>query len=323
MRFISWLWPGSANGKSAGDEERALSADLLLEGWGLMGGATASGKHVGRRLALQLGAIWRGVNLISNDVAKLPLHLYERTADDERVRVMSEPAAARIVEPNRYMTAFTFRRFVQFNAMTAGNGYAWINRDNGGRPLELLPIDGERVDVELNGFEPRYVIVLEGFEEAVSFENMIHISGIGYQLHQGASMISFGAEEIGLAAAAREHSSSFFANDATPRMVLEHPDQLSDNAKKALRAAWEKTYGGSRNAFKTAILEEGMKVHTMSATAKDSELNATRLHETRELANFIGVPPHLLGDPNRTSFASLEQENQSYLDRSLDPWLVQ
>jgi HK97 family phage portal protein len=81
-------------------------------------------------------------------------------------------------------------------------------------------------------------------------------------------------------------------------------------------------YSGLENAHKAALLEDGVDLKILSNNARDSQLLETRAHEIREVANWFGIPPHKLGDTTRTAYASLEQENQSYLDDAVDPWLV-
>jgi hypothetical protein len=66
-----------------------------------------------------------------------------------------------------------------------------------------------------------------------------------------------------------------------------------------------------------------MKANPLAINAKDAQLIEARTFEIRDVANILGVPPHKLGDTTRTAYASLEQENWSYLSEALDGWLSQ
>jgi hypothetical protein len=159
-------------------------------------------------------------------------------------------------------------------------------------------------------------------EATIAREDMLHIRGFGDSL-EGAGVVTKARESFGLGMAAAKYGSVFFKNGARPSAVLEHPARLGEEAERTLRASWENLHTGDlENKHKIAILEEGMKLNIFQMSNEDAQFLQTRQFEIREVANWFGLPPHKLGDTTRTAFASLEQENQSFLDDSLDPWLV-
>lgn len=288
-----------------------------------MGGTpSSSGVRVGRESALSYSPFWRGVNLISRDVGKLPLHIYKRVGDGKERA--SEHAGYGLLrwKPNTEMTAFVFRQTLQSHALTEGNGIAYVFRNGRGDPIELIPLlPGKAWPVRENG-KLMYVTDVNGTWRKLLKENVLHIKGLsfdgltGYPLHHKAK------NSLGLGMAAEEFGSRYFRNGAEPSVVIEHPGKLSPQAATNLRESWTQMHAGLTNAHKAAILEEGMKVNSIGSNARQSQLIETRAFQIREVANFLNLPPHKLGDTTHTSFASLEQENQSYLDDALDPWLV-
>lgn len=79
---------------------------------------------------------------------------------------------------------------------------------------------------------------------------------------------------------------------------------------------------GMKNSHKVGLLQDGVRFQQLTVEPEHAQFLETRQFEVRAtVANIIGVPPHLLGDDTRTSHSSLEQENLSYLQRSLNPWL--
>src|SRR5690348_7196708 len=118
----------------------AIGEDSIL-GEVLTGGKST--RRVNRKRALGLSAVWRGVNLIANDVGRHTFRVYKYAGDG----LLDDPAhqAARVMRrPNGYMTPFTFRQTLQAHALLSGNGYAYIWRDANARPLELLPLDPDQ-----------------------------------------------------------------------------------------------------------------------------------------------------------------------------------
>jgi HK97 family phage portal protein len=153
-------------------------------------------------------------------------------------------------------------------------------------------------------------------------ENIFHLKGLtSWDGMEGYSVIKYAKQSFNLGLSLRDYGKAFFDNNCKPSYVLEHPGMLNEDAKRnILRSLKSQLGSGASNAHKAAVLWEGMKLHEYSVNAEDAQLIETRQFETREVASWFGIPPHKLGDDTRTSYNSLEQENQSYLD-ALDPWL--
>ncbi len=290
----------------------------------ILGGSVSSaGISINRENALTYAAVWRAVDMISSDIGKLPLHIYRRT-DRGKERDPQHPAYQLLrYKPNSEMTANIMRKTMQAHVLLTGNAYAYIFRRMDGTPVELVPLNPESTyPVRENG-RLWYITTLSNQSmRRLNPSNVIHIRGLGFDGLQGYSVITKAAESIGFGLALRKYGSVFFKNNARPNVILEHPNTLSPQAADRLKRSWESLYSGLDNAHKTAILEEGMKAHILSINAEDAQLLQSRQFEIREIANWFGVPPHKLGDDSRTAYNSLEQENQSYLDQALDPWLV-
>lgn len=289
---------------------------------GSIGEGTASGVKVSPEKALTYSPLWRGVNLISGDVAKLPCEVFAREGEGKR-RATEHPAFVLLRrKPNREMKAYDFKKLMLSNAVIHGNGLAYIDRRGDGTPLELIPLRPGVCNAVRYGGVLFYVVEIGGEFRKLLPENVFHIKGLSPDGLMGYSLIDKAKESLGSGMAARDYGSRFFRNNARPSGLLEHPKNLSEPAARKLRDSWNEIHAGLNNSHKVAILEEGMKYTAIGINARDSQLLETRQFEVREIANWIGVPPHKLGDSSRTAYNSLEQENQSYLDEALDPWLV-
>jgi HK97 family phage portal protein len=292
----------------------------------LGGGRSAAGVVVNSSTALEYPAIWKGVNLISRDVGKLPLFIYRRLPEGGKERANTHPAYRLLRhKPNPFQTAVDFKATLQAQALLWGNGYAFIDRAKTGAAGQLLPLDAAITWPVRRGGLVWYRTVVDDQQVALMATDVFHVKGLPDGSSgglAGLSVLAKARESVGLGLAAREYQARFFSNDASPRAVLEHPGKLTDGARDHLRESWEKIHKGLSNKHRLAVLEEGMKLNPYSVSPADAELLKTREFEIRDVANWIGAPAHKLGDPTKTSFASLEQENQSYLDDALDPWLA-
>lgn len=278
-----------------------------------------SGVAVSRETALTYAALWRGVTLISTDIGKLPLVVYERATDGKQEATDHPLYYLLKHEPNAVMSSLTFRQTIQADALLHGNGYAYVLR-SGEEVVELLPLSAQVTNPETKKGPFHYVTWIEGVEYSIPPEDVIHIRGLSPDGINSYSLINKARESLGLGIAARKYGARFFKNNARPTTILKHPQKLSKEAAERLKEGWRTAYGGE-NQHGTAVLEEGMDAVFSGFNNEQSQYLETRQHEIREVAAWLGLPPHKLGDNSRTAYASLEQENQSYLDECLDGWL--
>ena len=125
---------------------------------------------------------------------------------------------------------------------------------------------------------------------------------------------------IGMAIACEEFGAKFFANGAAPSGVLEHPGTIKDPSK--VRDTWQSQFGGSSNTGKVAVLEEGMKYTPISISPEQAQFLETRKFQINEIARIFRVPPHMVGDLEKSSFSNIEQQSLEFVTYTLDPWIV-
>jgi HK97 family phage portal protein len=294
-------------------------AEWLVDVFG--GGQADSGILVNSKTALTYSPVYRATALLARSVAKLPLLVYKRTGDGKE-RATDHPAYNLLRQrPNSDMGAFKWKETCQARVLNKGNSYSYVIRDGSGKPIEIIPLVPDKTyPVRENGIL-MYVTEVSGQIRKLPASNVLHIRGLGDDGILGQSVISYAKESLGLGMAAQKFGAVFFKNGAKPSIVLEHPANLSKPAAERLRDSWMTAHSGLDNAHKPAVLEEGMKVNAYSQSNEDSQLLGLLAANVRDVANWYGLPPHLLGDTTRTAYASLEMENQSFLDNSLDPWL--
>lgn len=288
-------------------------------------GATesAAGVSISAETALRYAPWWRGINLLSSDVGKLPLFVYRRVgAGKERDPSHQAFRLLRYTANNELMSAFVFKQTLTSHALSHGNGYAWILRSGDARPQELIVLDPFNV-MPLRENGRLWYAVRVGFEwRRVNPTEIFHLKGLSPDGMVGYSVYRKAKESLGEGMAAQEYGQRFFSNGARPSVVIEVPQGMSDDAQQNFLRQWERMHTGLAASHRTAILTHGAKANAFSVNARDSQLHEIRKFNLVDIANWIGVPVHKVGGEGRTAYSSLEQENQAYLDESLDPWLV-
>ena len=294
-----------------------------------LGGST-SGKAVTERSAMQMTAVYSCVRVLAEAIAGLPLHLYRYTPDGSKVKAVDHPLYLLLHdEPNPEMSSFVFRETLMTHLLLWGNAYAQIIRNGKGEVIALYPLMPNRMSVDRDEHGQLYYTYTRASDEAKTMTGMtvllppsdvLHIPGLGFDGLVGYSPIAMAKNAIGLAIATEEYGAKFFANGAAPSGVLEHPGTIKDPSR--VREAWMSQFGGSANSGKVAVLEEGMKYTPISISPEQAQFLETRKFQINEIARIFRVPPHMVGDLEKSSFSNIEQQSLEFVKYTLDPWVI-
>ena len=300
-------------------------------GYSFLFGRTTSGKPVNERTAMQTTAVYACVRILAEAVASLPLHVYEYQDDGGKKLVHDHPLYYLLHdEPNPEMTSFVFRETLMSHLLIWGNAYAQIIRDGAGRVLGLYPLLPDKMDVQRDDRGNIYYVYSRNSDENPMFkeygnirlkaEDVLHIPGLGFDGLIGYSPIAMAKNAVGMTLACEEYGASFFANGANPGGVLEHPGVLKDPSK--VRESWNSVYRGVSNAHKIAVLEEGMKYQQIGIPPEEAQFLETRKFQVNEIARLYRIPPHMVGDLDKSSFSNIEQQSLEFVKYTLDPWVI-
>lgn len=284
---------------------------------------SASGKKVTEESALQITAVYACVRVLAETLAGLPLHVYRYNSSGGKEKYRNHPLYKLLHdEPNPEMTSFAFRETLMSHLLLWGNAYAQVIRDGAGVVRALYPLMPNRMAVKRSESGRVYYEYTRQTGERVPLiaENVLHIPGLGFDGLVGYSPIDMAREAIGLAMATEEYGAKFFANGAAPGGVLEHPGTLKDPHK--VRESWNAAYQGSQNAHRVAVLEEGMKYTPIGISPEQAQFLETRKFQINEIARIFRVPPHMIGDLEKSSFSNIEQQSLEFVKYTLDPWVI-
>lgn len=300
-------------------------------GYSFLFGRTTSGKPVNERTAMQTTAVYACVRILAEAIASLPLHVYEYQDDGGKKLVHDHPLYYLLHdEPNPEMTSFVFRETLMSHLLIWGNAYAQIIRDGAGRVLGLYPLLPDKMEVQRDDKGNIYYVYSRNSDENPMFkeygniklkaEDVLHIPGLGFDGLIGYSPIAMAKNAVGMTLACEEYGASFFANGANPGGVLEHPGVLKDPSK--VRESWNSVYRGVSNAHKIAVLEEGMKYQQIGIPPEEAQFLETRKFQINEIARLYRIPPHMVGDLDKSSFSNIEQQSLEFVKYTLDPWVI-
>lgn len=294
-------------------------------------GHTTAGKNVNEMSAMQMTAVYSCVRILSEAVAGLPLQLYRYNDNGGRERALDHPLYRLLHdEPNPEMTSFVFRETLMSHLLLWGNAYAQIVRNGRGDVLGLYPLMPNKMKVDRDNKGNLYYEYSRTSEDSNTLgkqqkvilrpSDVLHIPGLGFDGLVGYSPIAMAKNAIGLALATEEYGAKFFANGAAPGGVLEHPGVVKDPQK--IRDSWNSAFQGSANAHKVVVLEENMKYQPIGISPEQAQFLETRKFQINEIARIFRVPPHMVGDLEKSSFSNIEQQSLEFVKYTLDPWVV-
>ena len=289
--------------------------------------AEAAGISITPELALSITAVYSCVRVIAETLATLPLFVYRRLENGGKERATTHPLYDVLHHrPNQWQTRVEFIEMLAGHVALRGNGYADIAPGRRGAVNDLIPIHPDRVKVEIEASTglPLYKIrrFPDNKEVTRLFGEVMHVRGLSSNGYQGMSPIALAREAVGLAKQTERHGASLFSNKAIPGGVLEHPDELDEEALGRLRDSLGETYTGAEGWHRPLILEEGMKWHQISLTAEDAQFLETRKFQVIEVARLFRVPPHLIQDLERATFSNVEQMALDFVMHTVRPWAV-
>lgn len=293
-------------------------------------GGSSSGKVVTERSAMQMTAVYACVRILSEAIAGLPLHMYRYKDDGGKEKALDHPLYLLLHdEPNPEMSSFVFRETLMTHLLLWGNAYAQIIRNGKGEVVALYPLMPNKMTVSRDETGQLYYTYQKSQDElpkdntytvTLHPSDVLHIPGLGFDGLVGYSPIAMAKNAIGLAIATEEYGSKFFANGAAPSGVLEHPGTIKDPQR--VRESWMSQFGGSANSNKIAVLEEGLKYTPISISPEQAQFLETRKFQINEIARIFRVPPHMVGDLEKSSFSNIEQQSLEFVKYTLDPWVV-
>ena len=291
-------------------------------------GQSTSGKNVNERSSMQMTAVYACVRILSEAIAGLPLHLYRYNEDGGKEKAVDNTLYTLLHdEPNPEMTSFIFRETLMTHLLLWGNAYAQIIRNGKGEVIALYPLMPDRMKVDRDDsgelyyeYYPTDDSKFKGKSVILKPHEVLHIPGLGFDGLVGYSPIAMAKNAIGMAIACEEFGAKFFENGAAPSGVLEYPGTLKDPGR--VRETWQSQFGGSSNSGKVAVLEEGMKYTPISISPEQAQFLETRKFQINEIARIFRIPPHMVGDLEKSSFSNIEQQSLEFVKYTLDPWVI-
>lgn len=284
-----------------------------------VGQGTMSGMRVSADSAMQLSAVFRAVCLVSGHMALMPIKFYKSGTRDQ---ITKHPLLTLLNNrPNHLQNAFEWREMLQGHLELRGNAYNEIMTNARGQITELMPIHPDKIQpvMLINGDYRWRITDPDGSERTVSRGQIWHLKILTTNGITGLSVISCARESFGLGLAAQGYGGRFFANDARPGGWIEVPGGFENKeSRQKFRESIQEAQSGA-NRGKNMVLDRGMQYHEIAVSNADAQFLETRKFNVSDIARWFGVPPHKIGDLDRSTNNNIEQQALEYWQDGLQP----
>lgn len=323
-RIWKAIWSPATN-----EGQNTITTGQGLDAWLRLGasGSTIAGVSVNEDNVLQIADVWKVVRVLSEDVGKLPLDLMRREGKNSSPAIDHPSFKMLHTQPNPFQTKLEFWESMMAHALTRGNAYALMNRTRLGI-TEMLPVEPQRVKVKRMRDQSRQYTIARTDENGGLLDPIVtdqrevfHLPGLSLNGVVGLSLVALLRETLGGNKATVQHGSAFFGNGAKPNAVYQMDGRLSDPSYERLKAELNTDYTGT-SAYRTLLLEEGLKFQQTSMSQEDAQFIDTRKMNRSDVAGIWRVPLHKIMDLDKATFSNIEQMDRQYITDSLLGWLI-
>jgi HK97 family phage portal protein len=239
--------------------------------------------------------------------------------------------------PNMTYTQFELWELAVVHVATWGNAYIRKIRSPGptgpgsGPITDLIPIYPSRVTPKLDDDGNKIFLVKQIDPKTgkidvtkpdivmTTFEVM-HLAGFGVDGVMGLSPVEMAQRTIGTAIAADRLAARFYAKGSMLSGVINVKAPLARQSQAdAIRMKWLQKHGGVGHAAEVAVLDAETTFQPLTIPPDQLQFLQSRRWETTEIARWFGIPPHLVGDVEKsTSWGTgIEQQNVGFIDYTI------
>lgn len=273
--------------------------------------------------ALSEATYFACMKVLCESIGKLPIKLLQHTEKDGVVSARDHPLWYKVHDrPNPYMTSTTFWSTVEFNRNHYGNAYVWIEGAGKDTRLWILPSDSIQVwydNARLLSDVPDIYYLYSGPSKLYYFgsEEILHFKGsntldgiVGISVRdQLKATIKAGSKSQTLL-------NNMYDSGFTAKAVLQYTGSLNDENVKTFVKGIESYAKGklkSEGVENIIPIPLGAQLTPLNVKLADNQFIEARQYTALQIASAFGIKPYQIGDYTKSSYASAEAQQLSFL----------
>lgn len=320
--IFSGIFKGSTDQTQANMEDTTTS--------GSVSEASSSSSSITEDKAMQIAALYQGVNIISDTIASMPIYLYKDDNGFQQTFPMDQRSSVLTDMANPTLTAYNLKKNLIKDLILHGNAYAKIIREGDKVSLEYLPTDIVTPKKDSTG----YYFQIQSYSTGVMGESisgevvdygdmLVLIRNPKYNSVVGQGLLTNAADILNVTIEETNYMINLFKNGLSAKAVLNSKTPFKKEVKEQLKADLKNFYSGQSNAGKMMVLEGDISILPLSLTPTDVKLIETKHFSISEIARFLNIPKHMLSlDRQQGTYSNITQERLQLLQNTLTPYVV-
>ena len=252
--------------------------------------------------------VYRCIALLSTVIAGCPVQIFRGKQKEE-----IDNSLLSIYNPDMTYTQFELWELVVAYLCTFGNAFVFKKRDGFGRIIDLKPIYPGVVEVKLDRPGGNKIFLVKRLKEdgtidpaklplAYTDYEVMHIASLSLDGLVGLSPIQLAAQSIGTALAADKLAAKFYSSGSQLGGIIKIKAPLKDEAQaQGIKGRWMSKNAGVAHAGDVAILDAETDFQSVTIPPDQLQFLESRRWQTNEIARMFGVPPHLVGDVEKST----------------------
>lgn len=285
----------------------------------------SSYSSVSEEAGMKLSAVYSCINVLSSNLAQLPLHVMRRNGKSVE-RATDHPAYDLLhLEPNALTSSYDWRETSQAITVAWGNSLTKIKRNKRGEVESLILSNPHNIEPVLKGGRLYYRFVNAGGEvEALESQEVLHVRAFsaGKQMWS-KSVIRQNADAISLGQQAVNYGNNFFSGGGRPTGILSAKGDMSSDQFTKFVGFWNKVKSQLRTEDnKTVLLPNQLEYKSITIPPEDAQFIDSRKLSRSEIAGIFNVPAHMINDLEKASFSNITESSINFLRYTMMPWIV-
>ena len=260
-----------------------ITDDLLLK-------SILSENTIGKAEALNIPAVARCVNLISDTVAMIPIKLYkEEMVNGKRKTVEVEDSRCDLfnLDTKDTLDGVQFKKALVRDYLLDGNAYAYINkRRNLVKSLHYVDCDHVLINQNFDPIFKDYNIMVYGKTyKPYEFLKILRATRNGAR---GIGIIEENQELLKAAYLTLKFEQSLVSTGGSKKGFIKAEKKITKEAMDSLKRAWRELYCNTEN--NVIVLNDNLDFKEASSTSTEMQLNENKTSLNNSILDIFNVP---------------------------------
>jgi HK97 family phage portal protein len=274
--------------------------------------------------AFEVSAFYAGTKIIAEDLGGLPFFLYQRSKDHKETEKARDhdlfPILHDLVNPD--VSSGEFVEALTAHSIIAQNGFAHIERSRTKRIVWLMPWQPDEVRLDRDKKGRLVYLRKDGNQQEKTWprKDVFHLKGFTLDGYGGDDLLMRAKQVLGLGLASQKYASTFFANDATPGIVVRFPTgapKLNADGIKNFKDAWKAWF--QANPHEPGVVQDGAEVEVIQRDNDKAQLIEQRRFQVIEVCRLLRLAPYKLADLEHGTYSNVEQAARDHIQHALSP----